>query len=53
MAKAHSLYLSVGTPIASAATSSSRIAAQYRPTREWFRRRMIKIMMIRNRNVVR
>ena len=33
MAKAHSLNLKVGTPISSAASSSSRIASQARPTR--------------------
>ena len=33
MAKASSLYLNVGTPISSAASSSSRVASQARPTR--------------------
>ena len=33
MANAHSLNLNVGTPISSAASSSSRMAAQARPTR--------------------
>ena len=33
MAKASSLNLNVGTPISSAASSSSRVASQARPTR--------------------
>ena len=33
MAKAHSLNLNVGTPISSAASSSSRMASHARPTR--------------------
>ena len=38
VAKANSLNLNVGTPISSAASSSSRMAAHARPTRLWCRR---------------
>ena len=41
MAKAHSFILNVGTPMASAASSSSRMAAHARPTLEWPRRTII------------
>ena len=43
MAKAQSLNLKVGTPISSAASSSSRIACQARPTRLRSSRRPTKI----------
>ncbi len=41
MANAHSFILNVGTPMASAASSSSRMAAHARPTRDRFRRTII------------
>ena len=43
MANAPSFIRTVGTPIAAAATSSSRIAAHARPTRPVFTRRSRKI----------
>ncbi len=42
IANAHSLYLNVGTPMSSAASSSSRMAVQARPTRLRSRRRTIR-----------
>src|SRR6266540_2589256 len=45
IAKASSFMRSVATPIAAAASSSSRMAAQARPTREWLIRRSKKIQM--------
>ena len=47
MAKAHSLNLKPATPITAAASSSSRIASQARPTRLFSSRRARKMMRIR------
>ena len=47
MAKAHSLNLNAATPMIAAASSSSRIASQARPTRLCSRRRARKISMMR------
>ena len=47
MAKAHSLNLKPATPMTAAASSSSRIASQARPTRLFSRRRARKMMRMR------
>ena len=47
MAKAQSLNLNVGTPMIAAASSSSRMAIQARPTRLCSSRRTAKISTIR------
>ena len=46
MAKASSLNLKVGTPISSAASSSSRVASQARPTRLSLMRRSANSTMM-------
>ena len=46
MAKAHSLNLNALTPMTAAASSSSRMASQARPTRLFSRRRARKISRI-------
>ena len=47
MAKAHSLNLNAGTPMIAAASSSSRMASQERPTRLFSSRRTANISRMR------